>query len=522
MSILPAVAEVQGRPAQDELPPEFLKMAWELYRLSQERTAGKTFVEVEDPIVEVCRQMGLWATTTSLGAHPLAEPEREHTCPRCGNRFRIIRASQPSRPHQSRLGRISYNRPYGTCDRCKLSGAPMDWELGLSSDVAVTPGMLKRICHAAVVGRSFEDAAEIITVHGLGAEISAKQVRVLAEREGHRLAQQRDRVAAAYRQGQFEIEAEQSPRLLVVCADGGRVQTREGFEERGAKQRRELSRAHAERDEIDPARQSKRHERWKEDKVGVVYDAVAKPQLEAAYGKYKGAKAKIKTYVATMQPWESFGWMLRVEAEVRGYLKAKTRLFLADGAKHIREMKNLHFQETIFILDWAHAAGHVAACAKALFGEGTDKTRGWYKEHRDMLWDGKRDELIAELQDHSRRLGVPEEGEADSSPRKVLHQNAHSYFPNNRDAVDYPTFRAEGWPIGSGVAEGAVKQFAKRMKGSEKFWHLGNLDNDLEVSEIDRSQTGAEEMLALCALYYSKDGRWQRHWEKRGQPIRWK
>jgi hypothetical protein len=35
----------------------------------------------------------------------------------------------------------------------------------------------------------------------------------------------------------------------------------------------------------------------------------------------------------------------------------------------------------------------------------------------------------------------------------------------------YPHYRAKGWPIGSGVTEAGVKQFNKRVKGSEQFWH---------------------------------------------------
>ncbi len=157
------------------------------------------------------------------------------------------------------------------------------------------------------------------------------------------------------------------------------MQTRNGFAERGAADQEEL--VPAEEEAGDCVRQADRKERWKENKVGVVYDAVAKPQPRAAHGEYEGAKAKVKTYVATMQPWKSFGWMLRVEAERRGYAKAKTKLFLADGAGHIRELQKLHFPETIFGLDWAHAAEHVSNCAKALFGEGTTPAREWYEEH---------------------------------------------------------------------------------------------------------------------------------------------
>ena len=63
------------------------------------------------------------------------------------------------------------------------------------------------------------------------------------------------------------------------------------------------------------------------------------------------------------------------------------------------------------------------------------------------------------------------------------------------------------------------------MKGSEKFWNIGGLQpdpNELESDADSSPETGAEEMLALCALYRSEDGRWQKHWEERARPIRWK
>lgn len=362
----------------------------------------------------------------------------------------------------------------------------MDWDMGLSSEVSVSIGLLERVCHGAVVGRSFDDASEIMKVHGM-VELSAKHIRTLAEGEGRRLTKERDQQIDLYRDGQ-EAPPENAPDLLVICADGGRVQTRQS----------------------DPMK------RWKEDKIGVVYEGVVQPGQQADGEKYRGAKAKVKTYAATMESWESFGWMLRLEAHRRGYERAKAKLFLSDGAQHILEMQKFHFSDAVRILDWAHAAQHVADCAKAAFGEGTDKSGVWYAQHRQMLWDGKTTDLIRDIVKLSERAGSPKKDDTDGSPRKLLHQNATSYFPNNKEAIDYPAFRAKGWPIGSGVAEGAVKQFAIRMKGSEKFW------NGLEEEEPEDSlRTGAEEMLALYALYASEDGRWQRHWTQRAQPIRW-
>lgn len=498
-------------------------MVAQMYRQALEGAPDKTFVELEGSILDRCLQIGQWVMAATLHAHPLADRDREYPCPRCGRRLRILRPAGP-REVQGRMGPSLYNRPYGTCDRCRrsgrpVSGAPMDWALGLP-DEDVSVGLLERVGHASMVARSFADARKITEVHDM-VDISAKRIRELAEGEGRKLAQARDGDAQAYEQHGLEIQPEESPSLLVICADGGRVQTRTEFAERGAKAEKHNEKATAEAQQTGAKQQEPRKEHWKESKIGVVYDAVAKPQQAATYGEYKGAEAKTKTYVATMQPWERFGWFLRVEAEKRGCVKAKARIFLADGAPHIRDFQRLHFPDATFILDWPHAAEHLFASATAAFGEGTKQAAAWHVEYRQMLWDGKVDVLIRELEKLALRAGAPRDGDPDGSPRKALHRNAYSYFPKNKDALAYPEYRAKGWPIGSGVVEAVVKQFGIRMKSSEMFWNIGWTKPDLDEPEFDPSQTGAEEMLALRALYLSEDGRWQRYWEERGRPKRW-
>ena len=51
----------------------------------------------------------------------------------------------------------------------------------------------------------------------------------------------------------------------------------------------------------------------------------------------------------------------------------------------------------------------------------------------------------------------------------------------------------------SGVTESAVKQFNKRVKGTEQFWNV----------------PGVESILRLRALWLSQDGRWERYWNTR-------
>lgn len=435
------------------------------------KTSGLNFAELERLAFEAAHRMGIALLEARLQGDPRGDPEAVESCPRCDGKLRI-QGREQKRTLSTVLGTVTYGRPYQVCDRCQIGLVSLDQALGIPARGSSIEHRQK-VCHAAVVGRSFEDAHELLAVQA-GISISAKHARSLAEAEGRTLVEERDETVKALQQDKLVTCCEGVPELIVVSCDGGKVQTRQ-LTSKG---------------------------RWKEDRIGVIYNATPQPQPDAAPGDYEGAHAATKTYVATMDNWEAMGWMMRVEAEQRGYDQTQEKLFVADGAVSIRELKNLHFPEATFILDWPHAVGHLSQCAKAAFGEGTQAALQWYDRHKQLLWDGKVEAIIVELRQLSRRLGSPTPADTDTSPRVVLHRNSTSYFPNNKQAMDYPSFRAQGWPIGSGVAEGAVKQFALRIKGSEKFWNLN----------------GAEEMLALCALYHSEDGRWQRYWNKRAQP----
>ena len=435
-------------------------------------TATLTFMELAEQALQAGLKMGRMLLKDRLEGDSRANPAEAPACTGCQKSLRIQDPAQ-QRTLQTMLGEVEYRRAYCVCDRCGATRVPLDEGLGIP---ATGPSIdaLHKICHASVATRSFEGGSRVLKVQA-GLEVPRKRIRHWAEKEGKNLVENRAEDVQRYQAGKSPDSTE-IPALLVITADGGRVQTR----------------------------QPTKDDRWKENKIGVIYDALVQPGGSAT-GDYEGAKAQTKTFVATMEPWEKMGWMLRVEAEKRGYARARERLFLGDGATGVRAVKDLQFPETIFILDWAHATEHLNQSGKAAFGEGTQKARRWYERYEDHLWEGHLDTIIKELDRLSRELGPPRPDDNEFSPRKILDRNAHSYFPNNKEAMNYPLFRSKGWPIGSGVVEGAVKQFALRLKGSEKFWNVSN--------------TGAEEMLALCALYLSEDGRWERHWRDRAQPY---
>jgi len=136
----------------------------------------------------------------------------------------------------------------------------------------------------------------------------------------------------------------------------------------------------------------------------------------------------------------------------------------------------------------------------ATFADFEDQAGALAGQLKDALWDGQLDQVIATLKVHAERVGPPQACDGPDHPRRVLANNV-DYFQTHRHHMDYPTFRRKGWPIGSGVTESAVKQFNKRVKGTEQFW----------------SVPGVEAILSLRALWLSQDGRWERFLRGSGQ-----
>lgn len=313
---------------------------------------------------------------------------------------------------------------------------------------------------------SFDQAALALN-EDWGIQLDGKQVQRWAEKLGAVVVAARDAQVRAFERGRRPRGPADAPTLLVVGMDGGRVQTREKPAENGS--------------------------RWREDKVGTL----------TTYQPGNGTrehppKPLVTTCVATMGATVAFGKLLRVEAERRGLRQAETVLVLGDGGNWIdplSEREHLHDQR---IVDYYHAAEHLYDAARAALGGESAEATKLAERLKDALWEGQFDQVIATLQQQAERLGPPQAGDGPEHPRRVLANNV-GYFQTHRRHMDYPTYRRKGWPIGSGVTESGVKQFNKRVKGTEQFWSL----------------PGVETILALRALWLSQDDRWRRYWDTR-------
>jgi hypothetical protein len=168
---------------------------------------------------------------------------------------------------------------------------------------------------------------------------------------------------------------------------------------------------------------------------------------------------------------------------------------IGDGAAWIDTLHQEHFGRHVRIVDWYHACEHLHDVAAAAHPEQAAKQAALAERLTRALWRGKAASVALTLAELSRRAGAPRADDPPQHPRRVLQQNA-GYFQRHAQHMNYPAYRKRGWPIGSGVTEGGVKQFNKRVKGTEQFWHL----------------QGVESILALRSLWLSDDGRWDHYW----------
>jgi hypothetical protein len=338
-----------------------------------------------------------------------------------------------------------------------------DW--ALLADVPLTPKAGARLAREAAAQGSFALAAKALS-EDWNRELDGKQVQRWSQAMGRQALSRQEAAVQAMQEGRHPQAPGNDPVLLVIEVDGGRWQGKEK----------------------NPDTDS----RWREDKVCAV----------ATYlpgdGKDQEPQRLVTTYVATAGDAQAFGPLCRLEAQRRGLRGAETVLALSDGGNWTDPLYEDQFHGYVRIIDWRHAQEHLWDCAKAYARDDSAKAAKLEARIETWLWNGKVKKVIGRISDWSNQLGPPLEGDGPEHPRRVLAQNV-GYFTKHQEHMDYPRYRANGWPIGSGVVEAGVKQFNKCVKGTEQFWR-------------DR---GIEPILVLRSLWLSQDDRWQRYWATR-------
>ncbi len=132
-----------------------------------------------------------------------------------------------------------------------------------------------------------------------------------------------------------------------------------------------------------------------------------------------------------------------------------------------------------WVLDFFHVCAYVGKLRDALFGE---KGQDWFRRMRQ--WLKARSQGVANIL----RSAMQHLGETKMSKAKEEEfWKAYRYLRRHARWMDYPRYRRQGLPIGSGVTEAACKTvFTQRLKRSGMRWNreTGQTILDLRVLHL--------------------------------------
>jgi hypothetical protein len=183
---------------------------------------------------------------------------------------------------------------------------------------------------------------------------------------------------------------------------------------------------------------------------------------------------------------------VRSLAKACGVSQVKDLIAITDGGNGLEEALQRHLADNLTtILDWYHAAQHVHDFAAVLHARDEAAAAAWAAQAKGILYERGGAALLEFLADMTLPKGTR------SEVREALRLLI-GYLENNRHRTDYPTYRRNGWDIGSGPTEAGCKIIGERLKGSGMRW----------------VEHGAATVGVLRALYVSGTKLWDAFWEQ--------
>jgi len=182
----------------------------------------------------------------------------------------------------------------------------------------------------------------------------------------------------------------------------------------------------------------------------------------------------------------------------------RQRVALTDGAEALQDQMRHYFPNFTLVLDIIHVVEYLWAAGTALYGETDPQRETWVKTQTLDILSSRVNQVLARLEDSLKTMAPT--SQAAKALRRVV-----GYLQRNRSYMDYARYLKRGWPIGTGVIEGACRHLVKdRMELSGMRWTIA----------------GAEALLALRAVHENGDWdtfhqfrRQQRHTRLYGKPL---
>ena len=280
----------------------------------------------------------------------------------------------------------------------------------------------------AVLCGSFEIVKEVLG--GLQIDGSVKRIRSLALAVSRKCLSQR-----------VECMLSKADNLrgkrVIISTDGGRLRTRQYQAEKN--------------------RQGTHHKfatPWKEPKLFVItmidengkIERAELPIYDATFGE-GGLFRLLKEYLKALN--------IKEVGEVQ--VIADGALWIWNNAKKMLLELGVSEEKIVETLDYYHAVEHLTKLIELLpKSKQADKNR-LFKEFKELLWEGKVEEIIKKIVAQVSRVSKPMKTEI-------------GYFEKNKERLDYPKYRARKWLCGSGIIESGVRRMINlRFKSASCF-----------------------------------------------------
>jgi hypothetical protein len=172
---------------------------------------------------------------------------------------------------------------------------------------------------------------------------------------------------------------------------------------------------------------------------------------------------------------------LAINCHLRDPERQMTLICLMDGEEPLWAAQEQWLGRAIEILDFFHAMEHLWAVARVFHtGRAVDT---FVEHHARMFLEGKVDYA-------ARNFGRLMRKKKLRGKKATVVNRAIGYYRQNRQRMRYDEYLAQGYPIGSGMAEGTCRHLVK---------------DRLELTGMQWEHPGAQAMIYLRALYLNDE-----------------
>ena len=407
----------------------------------------------------------------------------------------LQRIEMKERVYRSIFGVLKIDRMVYAQRKGQKTFSPVDEALSLPADEHsyVLEDWLQRFCVQNSFDSSVQSLRELLGIN-------------VGKRSAERINRKLGEASASFRESCRKAPNENEEDLLVVTADGKGVPMRHTLEERMGLP--------------EPAwRKSRRKQLEKKNKNR------AKKRLGPGHGKTHKQMAFVGA-VYSIAPWsrtpeEITNDLLRKESTtnrpkpqnkhlfvemthyreterldgqpqlfrdlwneifLRDPRQQKTLICVMDGQRSLWDYQRKYFKRAVCIVDIFHVIEYLWDAAYCFHEKHSRAAEKMVEHYLPLLMNGKISHIIGSLQRKRSKL------KGTTKPKKL--DRVLTFFRNNKQHMKYHEYLKKGYPIGSGVVEGACRHLVRdRMERTGMKWEI----------------EGARAMLNTRSAYVNKD-----------------